>query len=42
MKKSITGSRKARNPRHADLTAEGYARLSYRQADTLWKGYTTG
>ncbi len=33
---------KARNPRHADLTAEGYARLSYRQADTLWKGYTPG
>jgi len=33
-------ARKARNPRHADLTAEGYARLSYRQADTLWKGYT--
>ncbi len=35
-------ARKARNPRHADLTAEGYARLSYRQADTLWKGYTPG
>lgn len=32
--------RKARLPRRADLTAEGYARLSYRQADTLWKGYT--
>ncbi len=32
--------RKARNPRRADLTAEGYARLSYRQADTLWKEYT--
>jgi len=29
--------RRARNPRQADLTAEGYARLSYRQADTLWK-----
>jgi len=35
-------ARKARNPRHADLTAKGYARLSYRQADTLWKGYTPG
>jgi len=35
-------ARKARNPRHADLTAEGYARLSYRQADTLWKEYTPG
>jgi integrase/recombinase XerC/integrase/recombinase XerD len=22
------------------LTADGYARLSYRQADTLWKKYT--
>ncbi len=33
-------ARRARNPRHADLTAEGYARLSYRQADTLWKRYT--
>src|SRR5712691_12572666 len=32
--------RKARLPRRADLTADGYARLSYRQADTLWKGYT--
>src|SRR6266566_2779985 len=32
--------RKARFPRRADLTADGYARLSYRQADTLWKGYT--
>jgi integrase len=32
--------RKARLPRCADLTADGYARLSYRQADTLWKGYT--
>jgi integrase len=32
--------RKARLPRRADLTAEGHARLSYRQADTLWKGYT--
>ncbi len=32
--------RKARLPRRADLTSEGYARLSYRQADTLWKGYT--
>ncbi len=35
-------ARKARNPRQADLTAEGYARLSYRQADTLWKEYTPG
>ena len=32
--------RKARLPRRADLTADGYARLSYRQADTLWKHYT--
>jgi site-specific recombinase XerD len=32
--------RKARLPRHADLISDGYARLSYRQADTLWKGYT--
>ena len=32
--------RKARLPRRADLTADGYARLSYRQADTLWKRYT--
>ena len=32
--------RKARLPRRADLTSDGYARLSYRQADTLWKGYT--
>jgi len=32
--------RKARLPRRADLTADGYARLSYRQADTLWKKYT--
>lgn len=34
--------RKARLPRRADLTADGYARLSYRQADTLWKQYTPG
>ncbi len=34
--------RRARSPRRADLTAEGYARLSYRQADTLWKGYAPG
>jgi hypothetical protein len=27
-------------PRRADLDADGYARLSYRQADTLWKCYT--
>src|SRR5258708_1418345 len=32
--------RKARLPRRADLTSDGYARLSYRQADTLWKEYT--
>lgn len=32
--------RKARLPRRADLDADAYARLSYRQADTLWKGYT--
>src|SRR5258708_8151417 len=32
--------RKARLPRRADLTSDGYARISYRQADTLWKGYT--
>jgi integrase len=32
--------RKARLLRRADLTADGYARLSYRQADTLWKQYT--
>jgi site-specific recombinase XerD len=35
-------ARRARNPRHANLTPDGYARLSYRQADTLWKGYTPG
>jgi integrase len=34
--------RKARLPRHADLTPDGYARLSYRQTDTLWKHYTPG
>jgi integrase len=33
--------RKARLPRRANLDADGYARLSYRQADTLWKRYTT-
>ncbi len=32
--------RKARLPRRADLTTDGYAHLSYRQADTLWKRYT--
>ncbi len=32
--------RKARLPRRADLDADGYARLSYRQADTFWKAYT--
>lgn len=32
--------RRARLPRRADLDADGYARLSYRQADTLWKSYT--
>ena len=31
----VTG-RRARHPRRADLTLEGYARLSYRQADTLY------
>lgn len=35
-------ARKARAPRRADLTADGYARLSYRQTDTLWKKYTPG
>jgi integrase len=34
--------RKARSPRRADVTADGHARLSYRQADTLWKKYTPG
>ncbi len=34
--------RKARLPRRADLTPDGYARLSYRQTDTLWKHYTPG
>ncbi len=29
----------ALDPRQADLTTKGYARLSYRQADTLWKQY---
>jgi len=33
-------ARRARNPRRADLTGDGYARLSYRQADTRWKAYT--
>ena len=33
-------ARKARSPRRADLAADGHARLSYRQADTLWKAYT--
>jgi integrase len=37
----VTG-RRARQPRRADLTPEGYARLSYRQADTLWKRYAPG
>ena len=32
--------RKAHLPRRADLDADGSARLSYRQVDTLWKGYT--
>jgi integrase len=35
-------TRKARSPRRADLTADGHARLSYRQTDTLWKQYTPG
>lgn len=34
--------RRARQPRLADVTPEGYARLSYRQADTRWKQYTPG
>ena len=34
--------RRARAPRRADLTPEGYARLSYRQADTRWKRATPG
>lgn len=34
--------REARFPRRADLTPDGYARLSYRQVDTLWKKYTPG
>jgi integrase/recombinase XerC/integrase/recombinase XerD len=37
----VTG-RRARQPQRADLTPEGYARLSYRQADTLWKRYAPG
>ena len=35
-------ARRARNPRRADLTADGYARLSYRQAGTRWKAYAPG
>jgi hypothetical protein len=35
-------ARRARSPRRADPTADGHARLSYRQADTLWKKYTPG
>ena len=38
----FTTHRKARAPRRADLTPDGYARLSYRQADTLWKQYAPG
>jgi integrase len=34
--------RKARAPQRADLTPDGYARLSYRQADTLLKHYAPG
>src|SRR5260221_3097072 len=34
--------RKARLPRRADLTPDGYARLSYRQVDTLRNKYTPG
>jgi integrase/recombinase XerD len=34
--------RRARAPRRADLTPDGYARLSYRQADTRWKRYAPG
>ena len=33
-------ARKAWSPCRADLTADGYARLSYRQVDTLWTRYT--
>jgi hypothetical protein len=33
-------ARRARSPRRADLTADGDARLSYRQAGTLWNKYT--
>ncbi|MBA3823438.1 MAG: tyrosine-type recombinase/integrase [Ktedonobacterales bacterium] len=32
--------RRAKNPRRTDVTPDGFARLSYRQADTLWKHYT--
>src|SRR5207247_1615951 len=32
--------RKTRLPRRADLTSDGYARLSYRQSATLWRPYT--
>ena len=32
--------RKARAPRRTDVDGDGYARLSYRQADTRWKAYT--
>jgi len=31
--------RRAKFPMHQEVTADGYARLSYRQADTLWKQY---
>ena len=34
--------RKARRPRRADLTPDGYARLSYRQADTPVEAIHTG
>jgi hypothetical protein len=37
----VTG-RRTRQPRRADLTPEGDARLSYRRADTLWKRYAPG
>jgi integrase len=34
--------RKSLSPERAELTPDGYARLSYRQATHLWKQYTPG
>nr|WP_255553336.1 site-specific integrase [Ktedonobacter sp. SOSP1-52] len=34
--------RRSQLPQRADLTPDGYVRLSYRQADILWKKYTPG